>query len=425
MSFREWKIWLKSLPFSMKWMVILILVRPIVDMFYFLKEVSPVISPLYIIGFLTPFLIGFSLLSKTFPKLIKSIVSDFIFSAWSLIVVFSLLVYLASNLDIGAVGDALRYLTPILLFFYFRHFINSKKNLKGILQTFLYSAYIPAFLLVYELLIGPINAEYLSEGRGGGARIQGAYADIMNYAIYATGAFLVKGYFFFIENKKRSSKLKNLIGLLIVFSFSFMALIAIKQTSTWAVMISLIGLFLILNLGNLKGLLIILLFSPLLLFFAQKTYTSKIEPLVAKEYKVIRGEADIDRSFNGRMTRWKEYFEVWNEMPAEANLFGVLLSGNDKAKVMISGGMHSDYVRVLFLSGIVGLLFYLFFIFTLFKRYFVLSKEDRFLVVGAVVSLLLYSITTNPLLYTPFIYAIIPIFCYAILPKTVLKKKDV
>src|SRR5690606_37404668 len=56
MTFKEWKLWLSALPWPLRWFPILVLIRPIVDNFYFLKEVSPLLSPLYAVGILTPVL---------------------------------------------------------------------------------------------------------------------------------------------------------------------------------------------------------------------------------------------------------------------------------------------------------------------------------------------------------------------------------
>lgn len=68
MSFQAWKKWLLALPWSFRWFAILVLLRPILDVFYFLKEISPAISPLYIVGTLTPILIIFLFLTVHFPE---------------------------------------------------------------------------------------------------------------------------------------------------------------------------------------------------------------------------------------------------------------------------------------------------------------------------------------------------------------------
>jgi hypothetical protein len=423
MSFKEWRIWMKGLPFSMKWFTVLVLLRPIIDLLYFLKEISPLISPLYLVGFLTPFLVLFSFLSKKLPPRYKSIITDFNFWVWTVLVLFNLGLLLLIDASLSTIGNVLRYLTPVLFFFYFRRVVNSKEHLNGLLVTFLYSTAIPAVILLYELVFGPISAQELTESRGGGARFQGGYADVMNYAIYASGAFLIQSYFFIKKSAIIKGRTKRTVQLITVYVFCFTTFVVIKQTASWGVIIALAGLFLFFNLRTKKGILILLLSLPILVFLGSRIYSSKIQPLIQKEVMVIEGDADVDRSFNGRMSRWKKYFAIWEEMPLSSNLLGVNLSGHKAAPVMISGGMHNDFVRLLFLSGVVGLVFYLLFLFSLIKRVLVMKMPEQFLVLGAIGVVLLYSVSTCPLNYAPFIYYIFPIFAYASLPKHVLKKQ--
>jgi hypothetical protein len=68
MTFREWKKWFKELPWSCKWFVIFILIRPVTDNFYNLKEISPVYSPLYILGILRRYLFFSAFFQDGFPK---------------------------------------------------------------------------------------------------------------------------------------------------------------------------------------------------------------------------------------------------------------------------------------------------------------------------------------------------------------------
>lgn len=423
MTYKNWKIWMTRLPLSLKWFVILILIRPVADMFYFLKDISPFFSPLYVIGILTPLSILLSFVSRDFPKKYKSFVNDLYFGAWSLIVVFNLILLFAFQGGFGIMGDALKYATPIFLFYYIRHFIRSKVDLIGVLQSFYYSAFIPAGILLYELIFEPISPEYLSESRGGGARVQGAYADIMNYAIYITCALLIRCYFFLRSVSFKQVTNKKIINLVFVLLVCFAGLVSIKQTSSWVVVIFLVFLFLAFNLNNKKGVVSILILIPFIIIFGQSTFNSSIEPLIKKEYSVIEGDARIESSFNGRMSRWVKYFNIWlEEMPVSSNIFGSALSGHEKVPVMLSGGMHSDYVRVIFLTGVLGLVFYLMFFVNLANRIKKVPVPERFLIWGAIGSILLYSISTTPLLYAPLIYCVYPIFAYAALPKPLLKK---
>ena len=68
MSFKEWREWYKSLHWTRQWFVILNLIRPITDNFYELKQVSIVLSPLYIIGGLTPIFVVASMTNKHFER---------------------------------------------------------------------------------------------------------------------------------------------------------------------------------------------------------------------------------------------------------------------------------------------------------------------------------------------------------------------
>lgn len=75
--------------------------------------------------------------------------------------------------------------------------------------------------MFYESIFNPIAIEYVSEGRGGGSRIRGAYADIMNYAIYIEILFITMSYYFltYIYNKTKLkiTPIHIVLTLLIVF----------------------------------------------------------------------------------------------------------------------------------------------------------------------------------------------------------------
>lgn len=423
MTFKNWKIWLSQLPLSLKWFVILLLIRPLIDVFYFLKNISPILSPLYIVGVLTPILIGLSFLSRKFPKKYSSFLVDLNFGLWGVFVLINLFFLFFIKPYLGSFGDIIKLVTPVLLFFYLRHFVKSRVNLIGILQTVLYSALIPAFLLLYELTFEPINAEYLSHNRGGGERLQGGFADIMNYAIYISAALLIKGYFTLREIKKKNLTLKKNVILGLIILLCFLGLTGIKQTSSWMVAVFLIGLFLSFNLSSIKGFVLVLLFIPLLLIVGVNTYSEKIEPLVNKEVQVIDGDRDLSGSFNGRMGRWIKYFDIWADMPLASNFIGVATSGQKESFVMVSVGIHNEFVRILFLTGIIGFGLFLGFLFKLFRQVRNMSPPERFLIIGALGTFTLYSVSTTPLLYAPFVYYIFPIFAYAALPKLILKKE--
>ncbi|MEP7263917.1 MAG: hypothetical protein ABI772_05455 [Bacteroidota bacterium] len=415
MTFKEWWVWFKALHFTKKWYLVLIIIRPIVDNFYELKEISALASPLYIVGVLTPVFIFISFTSKKFPKKIPS-GNDMPWAVFSAFLVFNCFIFYAIDLSVVAFGDLIKYTTPVLLYYYSRRFVQNAQDLHGILIAFLVSSIFPFGMMIYEAF-NPIAIQYIGAGRGGGSRIRGGYGDIMNYAVYIVGLFLVSGYFF----------LKNVYGkyrlvikpwhMLLIFGFVIYGLTQIKHVSTWTVSLTLLLLLLLHNLRNLKGIFfVIILLGCIIPFFAEDLYNAQIEPLINKELKVADGETDDSHAFNGRMSRWERYFEVWEQMPAFNHFFGVASSNFDETIIMIGAGMHSDYVRLLFLTGFIGLAFYIIFLFAIGMHYFRLFMPEKFLLIGALASLILWSVSTIPLLYAPFLYITFPIFSYALLP---------
>ena len=86
-------------------------------------------------------------------------------------------------------------------------------------------------------------------------------------------------------------------------------------------------------------------------------------------------------------------------------------------------GSHSDYVRILFLSGYFGLYAYLLVLFSFFKRAKQTGYAQRFLAYGLLAIILLYSVSVVPTYYPPFVYMMMCIFAYIALPFKMISKK--
>ncbi|MFM7727822.1 MAG: hypothetical protein ACKO7B_14050, partial [Flavobacteriales bacterium] len=104
------------------------------------------------------------------------------------------------------------------------------------------------------------------------------------------------------------------------------------------------------------------------------------------------------------------------EMSPVAQFLGVTFSDFKEAPIMIGGGMHSDYVRMLFLSGIIGAAVYILFLLTLPLNWSKLRKPERFLFFTTYSALMLYSVSTLPLLYLPFLNYVFPVLVFVLLP---------
>jgi hypothetical protein len=85
---------------------------------------------------------------------------------------------------------------------------------------------------------------------------------------------------------------------------------------------------------------------------------------------------------------------------------------------MMGLGMHSDYVRNLFFTGIIGILFYVIFLLGIaFKGFLMRDFGDKFLILSSAFMIIMYSLSTMPSLYAPLLYIIYCIWSYALLPK--------
>ncbi len=416
MTFTEWKAYWKKSDWTRKWFAVIVLLRPLADNFYKLKEISTLLSPIYIMGVLTPVLAIaaiFSMRNKT-----NSNPGDELFKIWGIIILLNCFVLLISFYSLDNLGNCIKYLTPPIIFFYLRKAVRDKEDLHFILQTFLYSCIFPFGMMFFEVLVHPLTPEFASAGRGGGARIRGEYADSMNYASFLVGSFLVVGYFFlegiYSKTKKKkltSSQMMMWVGVCLV------AAVSLRHVSTWAVFLTLIILLLFFNSKNLKGIVVLIFVAAFLLpFFADTIYKNQIYPLIAKEFNVINGDQDVQYAFNGRVSRWERYFEIWERMPAISHYLGVSFSGFKQTPVMVGGGMHNDYIRNLFLTGFIGTGCYVFFFFFVLWRRKFLRGPEQFLVIGAVAIVMLYSVSTLPTIYPGIFFLTYPIYCFALLP---------
>ena len=420
MNYREWKAYWKTLDWSRKWFVVFLLIRPIVDTLYFLKYFSSFLSPVYLVGVLTPIL---AIMSVQSPKLKPAPRngSDGLVRVWGWIIFFNAIYLLSWAYSFNGLGDNIKYVTPPLMFLYLRKFIRNKEDLRFLLTTFLASCLVPFGMLAFELFVHPLTPEYVSEGRGGGSRLRGNFADSVSYGIYFIGAFIVMCYFFLDKVYSKIKQKKPTLRMFMVFLICAAGIASLRHVSTWSVFLITIAWFMFYNVQNVRGLTVVLVIGLIILpIFAVPVYNSYIAPLLQKEMNVISGESDIQYGLNGRVSRWERYFEVWDQMPVFAQIFGVSFSHFKEAPIMIGGGMHSDYVRMIFLSGVVGAVIYVFFLLTLIVNTRKMRKPERFLFLAIYSALTLYSVSTLPLLYLPFLNYVFPVLCFSMLPSKVM-----
>jgi hypothetical protein len=411
MTFKNWKIWLKSKPWLLKWFIILVLLRPIIDNLYFLKEISPFLSPLYIVGVLTPILVLYVIVKLPKPKLSKLDKYIKIWSFFLLIGIFFVIIY--DPLSMESFEYLLKLSIPIYLYFFARIFIQSKEDLDGILITFLYSGLFVAIVLLYELTFGAIR---IVESRGM-ERLQGSFGDVVSYGIYLAFCFLIATYFYF-SRRGEITKRKRIRLVLVVGSLCLLTLVNIHHVASYTIFIAILLLFMVFNFKENRGAALVLSSLFLLLFysFGQPLIEEKIIPLLQTDISVYEGDKESDKLLHGRVGRWSSMFETFTNESVFTQFFGYPLSLK-RSYQYVGVGSHNDYVRMLFLSGYFGLFYYLVLLMMFFKRAKKLVNALKYLAFGTLGILMLFSISIVPTYYPPFMYVVMSVFAYVALPK--------
>lgn len=395
-DFSVWGYWFKTRPLRLKWMLWVLLLFPLIATTWELKK-SVGISPLQIFGVAVFCMATGSILLNTGERTKNNKFVFFLIFAFILII-NSLLVFI-NNISFTDFGNLIRTILPVVLFLYFRRTLNSIEDFEGVLVTFLISSIFPISVLYYEILFDPIKLVYQTESRGGGLRLTGFYADLFNYMSYLIGGLICYFYFFLKSiNSNIRKRTTSSLSLIIVLTLFFVGVFNLRHQASWAVSFMLILLLLYYTrkkAGRAQVLLIMIILVILGYFFLNDVF----EILFAKDISVIRGDANEQAALNGRVWIWQKYLKYWDEFGLFTKLFGVGFTSHPVTKIMISGGMHSDYIRFFFATGIIGSIFYIIYLVsTLFKAFRTKPIEIRFTVVASILTLLMYSVSSNPLL---------------------------
>ena len=375
-------------------MLVVIITLPMFAATWEMKKSSG-FSPLQLLGLIV-FVFGLlSVIRK------KSTASNLIFTFYLFLFLLTtnLLLVLGYEGSFSQFGDTLRTIIPFILFFYFRRHINSLLDIEGFLITFLIASIFPVGTLYYEILFDPIREVYNTDSRGGGLRLSGFYADMFGYMSHIVCGFICYCYFFIRNLKKRKKHfIFSNIGFLIVLMICLIGIFNLRHQASWAVFLTLLLIFIYFirkKVSFFQLIVFVFIMSGVGIYF----YLEIFSVLFAKDINVYKGDAKDTAALNGRVYIWKKYFAYWENFPILAQWFGVGLAQHEKSRVMMSGGMHNDYVRYFFSTGIVGIICYFSFLINLLKNSIkIKSSEFKFLMLASVIVIIMYSISTLPLL---------------------------
>lgn len=391
------------MPIYLQLFALIILARPVIDNFYELKDISIFASPLYWVGGLTPVLAVIAMLRvKRVPS-----AQDQFFNIWSAFVFLSILFLLINEGTLTReIEFALKLTAPFFIYVLCRSMVYSQQSFAGLLTTFFYSCLIAFAFILYESIAGPITVQ-VSRGL---ERSHGGFADIMNYAIY-----LIYGLTILLYSFMNRGNQVYFLGFLILIA---VGLLSIKHTTTFFAVFVVLVFFVLSARSRLRmdRFLIFIIIIGVISAFYYEAVSDTLGMTLEREREVLAGTRPESQMFHGRMSRWQWLWGDFLNQNLWAQLLGYPLSGGS-AFHMVGINVHNDFFRIIFLSGIVGFVFYIAFLIKAAARSMAdFDKSKRFLAIANILIITVYSVTTLPMLYASMLYPIMIIFAYTALP---------
>lgn len=382
----------------LRWFPLLVLIRPVIDSLFFLKSYSPLLSPPYWAGVLTPVFCLIAILKYRAPQATQA---DRLMEIWAGLLAFVCLILLIKDpLQLVAIEFILKLSLPVFLYFFLRRFIRRSADFEGLLFTVWLSCIPVALVLISELLMGPFSVQ---ESRGL-LRYQGSFGDVVSYGIYISLALLASLYFFERNKDIWTTKKRNAL-LLVTFVLSVMGLVNIHHTASYAVAAALIVLAVVWRgRQSVSSALSLVVVVGGLGFATFDALSESVVPLVVNDIEVYQGEGETSKLLHGRVGRWQAMLAQFAHLPVWAQVLGYPLS-LETAYAYIGSGAHNDWVRLLFLNGFFGLLIFLLIQFTLVRHALNFKAlHVRMALLSVWMVWMLYSVSTTPTLYAPFLY---------------------
>lgn len=134
----------KQLSFPLKrdwyiyWFLFLILIRFVIDIFWWVKEINIFLSPNYWIGIIPVPIRSFYLVRER-KSILKLLPSLKIFFFWSILISVNAAILLITQRDLISLNYSIKLISPVLFFFFVYNFI-SKKIFIRLLKLFLLQA---------------------------------------------------------------------------------------------------------------------------------------------------------------------------------------------------------------------------------------------------------------------------------------------
>lgn len=398
-----WISWYKEKHFVFRFIIIVILFRPLIDQLYFVKSVSIFFSPLYWIGIITPLICLYTILREPLQRGFL----DRMMTLFSILLLSSSVFMLFTHIDkLSYWQMLLRVTMPFYLFFYFRRFIKQRKDLEYILVTFMFSLTFVLLMLFYETIF----SSFRNETSRGLERIQANFGDVASYGIYLNLGLIVSGYFHFIKERVMNFYLDNSFYL-IVFSI-VISIFRLNHITSVIVFVSLFVVFVYyFSKKQFTSILIISILISILIIIIEPTL--EVPELFSSEIEHLENEDQINQFGHGRLGRILNIAEIFENADLLNILFGLPYTLNDSYFFMYgSSGIHNDFLRIFSFAGLVGLIIYLSILFNSYIYSKRLGLALQYLIVSMLVFITLTSMTLTPTTYYTPMYLLLPLFSY-------------
>jgi hypothetical protein len=391
--------WFNSKKWFEKLFLLLLILRPIVEPYFYIKESSPLFSPLYWIGILTFLISIYGILTN---RQIKS-KSDRMFMWWSVLVVTNIFCLLFSTDFLNFFIFGLKLIYPVTIYFFFRGFMKSKYDLYGVMMVLLISSGIAGLWLIADILKIGFNL-----------RLGSSFADVINYGVYANLALIISCYFLLkFQLIKKVLWRPNTFILVGIFIISLLTFYAIKHIASLAVFVAILCTYVFFLSQKKIGLFLVVIGIIIVTFLlvGDRFYEDVVNERIEKEVQIVKGQRNQSQALHGRMSRWQWLYKEYKKSNIVGQLFGYPLNLK-YSNHMIGITPHNDFLRVLFFTGLFGLIFYLSFLVRIIRKISLLATSEKFLAYASVFCFLLYSISTVPTFYPGFNNFIFAIFAF-------------
>lgn len=380
--------------------LLLLLLRPVIDTTWDWKHGALGFSPLQLVGAGLPAFFVWALWLRR-GELRGLLRGQWEMLAWGVLLLVASVAAVIVQPDAEAAGAALKFVLPPLAVGFGYVYLRDERVLRLAAVALALAGIVPLLFVLYELIVGPMATSI----RGGVPRFTGPYAQSSVYGMHFSLMLLGLGW---LVLRGGGVWLWALLAAVAVMGF---AAAFIVHVSSWVVLLALVMLILAVLIWRsrwqhaaLLGAVVVL--STVTGFTLRPEHT--YHWVLMRDVEIIEGKFPAEQFANSRGAIWARNMDDFSRLPWCARLFGSSLSGRNYFGATAFGA-HNDFLRVLVLTGVVGLLLYLFW---LIRVGVVVGKgrgERRLLGAGAMIVLLGYSVALTPTYIVPLVTAVLPL----------------